>query len=253
MKFNLTKDKLTRVLLSANPVLANCKGSKKAVRLFLNMLGMKNIITSQIVQASFTLTGLTDVQNDDSYLANITTQIIGIIDAAHTTFYIAPVRSSGGMYFGGMLGIHDKTGTRIEIVNIVVEYLSSTSVNIKLVPLSSAEINAWNTDHTDAKIIDATVNDINDALTKAYAQFVSLFNARNKSAYQYIGNAVISKSGVSTSQYSVSNETYTILVTNVVDEQLRPVKSVLVKQLQEILPINMIVEADNIIGCAINE
>ena len=249
MKFNLTKDKLTRVLLSANPVLANCKGSKKAVRLFLNMLGMKNIITSQIVQASFTLTGLTDVQNDDSYLANITTQIIGIIDAAHTTFYIAPVRSTGGMYFGGMLGIYNKSGTRIEIVNIAVEYLSSTSVNVKLVPLSSTEINEWNTDHTDARIIGATVNEINDALTKAYAQFVSLFNADTT----ILPGAVISRSGVLTSQYSVSNETYTILVTNVIDEQLRPVKSVLVKQLQEILPINMIVEADNIIGCAINE
>ena len=253
MKFNLTKDRLTRVLLSANPVLANCKGSKKAVRLFLNMLGMKNVITSQIVQASFTLTNLTDVQNSADYFANITADIVGIVDAAHTTFYIVPVRSSGGMYFTGMLGIHDKTGARIEIANIVIEYLSTTSVNIKLVPLSSAEINAWNTDHTDARINDATVNEINDALTKAYAQFVSLFNARNKSAYQYIGDAVISRSGISTSQYSVSNETYTILVTNVVDEQLRPVKSVLVKQLQEILPINMIVEADNIIGCAINE
>ena len=41
-----------------------------------------------------------------------------------------------------------------------------------------------------------------------------------------------------------------IYVTNVTDADLAPVKSVLAKQLQEILPINMIVKADNIIGYA---
>lgn len=45
MKLNLTSEKLTRVLLSANPVLANCKGSVKAVRMFMNMLGMKCILS----------------------------------------------------------------------------------------------------------------------------------------------------------------------------------------------------------------
>jgi hypothetical protein len=45
MKLNLTSEQLTRLLLSANPVLANCKGSVKAVRLFMNMLGMKCILS----------------------------------------------------------------------------------------------------------------------------------------------------------------------------------------------------------------
>ena len=44
-----------------------------------------------------------------------------------------------------------------------------------------------------------------------------------------------------------------LYVSNVADIELQPVKSILAKQLQEILPINMIVEADNIIGCAIDE
>jgi hypothetical protein len=42
----------------------------------------------------------------------------------------------------------------------------------------------------------------------------------------------------------------TILVTNVADKDLLPIKSIIAKQLQEILPINMIVLAENIIGCA---
>lgn len=41
MKLTITNEKLTRMLISANPVLANCKGSVKAVRMFMNMLGFK--------------------------------------------------------------------------------------------------------------------------------------------------------------------------------------------------------------------
>lgn len=43
MKLNITSEKLTRIMLSANPVLANCKGSVKAVRIMMNMLGLKCI------------------------------------------------------------------------------------------------------------------------------------------------------------------------------------------------------------------
>lgn len=41
MKLNITNEKLIRMLLSANPILINCKGSVKAVRMFMNMIGMK--------------------------------------------------------------------------------------------------------------------------------------------------------------------------------------------------------------------
>lgn len=39
MKLNVKQERLFRTLLSANPVLTNCKGSVKAVRMFFNMLG----------------------------------------------------------------------------------------------------------------------------------------------------------------------------------------------------------------------
>ena len=40
MKLNIKQEKLFRMLLSANPVLTNCKGSVKAVRMIFNMLGL---------------------------------------------------------------------------------------------------------------------------------------------------------------------------------------------------------------------
>lgn len=39
MKLNVKQERLFKVLLSANPILTNCKGSVKAVRMFMNMLG----------------------------------------------------------------------------------------------------------------------------------------------------------------------------------------------------------------------
>lgn len=39
MKLNVKQERLFRMLLSTNPVLTNCKGSAKAVRMFMNMLG----------------------------------------------------------------------------------------------------------------------------------------------------------------------------------------------------------------------
>ena len=41
-----------------------------------------------------------------------------------------------------------------------------------------------------------------------------------------------------------------ILVPNMLDSELKPIKSTLAKQLQEIVPINMIITAEQIIGIA---
>ena len=66
----------------------------------------------------------------------------------------------------------------------------------------------------------------------------------------HLGNAKLAKSAVSVSQYSADNDEFSVLITNVTDKEMLAAKSTLANQLQEILPINMIVEADNIIGCA---
>ncbi len=43
------------------------------------------------------------------------------------------------------------------------------------------------------------------------------------------------------------------LLTNISDKNAEPIKSILAKQLQEVLPINIVVTPDNIIGCASDE
>ena len=43
------------------------------------------------------------------------------------------------------------------------------------------------------------------------------------------------------------------LLTNISDKNAEPIKSILAKQLQEVLPINIVVTPENIIGCALDE
>ena len=242
MKLNITKDKLTRMLLSANPVLANCKGSKKAVRIFLNMLGMKNIITSQAIQTTFTLTGLKDVQNSQEYLTSLNNEIFGIM---HLGTHMHGVH--GGATYS-ILGLYDDT--LIDTVSTQIQYISSTSISVTFKPGDELEIQSWNMRPGNPNITQKPVNVLNNVMIKGVNEFVELFNTRNKSLYEKLRDATITANTTLTSQYSVNNDEFSILITNVTDKELLAAKSTLAKQLQEILPINMIVEADNIIGCA---
>ena len=242
MKLNITKDKLTRMLLSANPVLANCKGSKKAVRIFLNMLGMKNIITSQAIQTTFALTGLKDVQNSQEYLTLLNYEILDIM---HLGTHMHDIR--GGASYS-ILGLYDDT--LIDTINTQIQYISSTSVSVTFKPSDELEIQSWNMRPGNPHITQKPVSVLNNVMIKGVNEFVKLFNTRNKSLYEKLGDATITANTTLTSQYSADNDEFSVLITNVTDKEMLAAKSILAKQLQEILPINMIVEADNIIGCA---
>lgn len=242
MKLNITKDKLTRMLLSANPVLANCKGSKKAVRIFLNMLGMKNIITSQAIQTTFTLTGLKDAQNSQEYLTSLNNEILDIM---HLGTHMHDIRV-GASY--SILGLYDDT--LIDTINTQIQYISSTSASVTFKPGDELEIQSWNMRPGNPHITQKPVSVLNNVMIKGVNEFVKLFNTRNKSLYEKLGDATITANTTLTSQYSADNDEFSVLITNVTDKEMLAAKSILAKQLQEILPINMIVEADNIIGCA---
>lgn len=245
MKLNITKDKLTRVLLSANPILANCKGSKKAVRIFLNMLGMKNIVTSQTLRTVFTLTGLTNVENDTTYLNYLKSEIFGIVHNCFGT-YIKDINQNTDC-----LKATSPTNGNVSILDVDVNYVSSTSVEISFRPYDYMEIVQWNMYYPNEQInTNVSINEMNKILVKANNEFVKFFNERNKSQWTHLGNAKLAKNAVSVSQYSTDNDEFSVLITNVTDKEMLAAKSTLANQLQEILPINMIVEADNIIGCA---
>lgn len=246
MKLNITKDKLTRVLLSANPVLANCKGSKKAVRIFLNMLGMKNIVTSQTIRTVFTLTGLENVENDTTYLNYLKSEIFGIVHNGFGT-YLKDISQNTDC----LKATSQADDGIVSILDVDVDYVSSTSVEISFKPCDYVAITQWNINNPSEHVnTDVSINEMNKILVKANNEFIKFFNERNKSQWVRLGNATVANSAVIVSQYSSDNDEFSVLITNVTDKEMLSAKSTLAKQLQEILPINMIVEADNIIGCA---
>ena len=191
MKLNITEEKLKRVLLSANPVLANCKGSKKAVRLFLNELGFINTIIRGLLTVKLTFT-----DNVKSYAA---------MEHIHSTWY---TRIEGGQT--GNLSEPTKSGNEIVLCQS----------NNKTVSGALGEIQFY----------------VNDMLQNV--------SSVTKSDYK----TIIYGTQDTTPALKDKNNRLKIIITNSTDADILPVKSVLAKQLQEILPINMIVDAENIIG-----
>ena len=191
MKLNITEEKLKRVLLSANPVLANCKGSVKAVRLFLNELGFTNTIIRGLLTVKLTFT-----DNEKSFVA---------MDHIYSTWYI---HTEDGQTSN--LSTPTKTGKEIVFCQS----------NNKTVSGALGEIQFY----------------VNDMLQNV--------SSVTKSDYK----TLIYGTEDTTSANKDKNNRLKIIITNATDADILPVKSVLAKQLQEILPINMIVDAENIIG-----
>ena len=195
MKLNITTEKLQRVLVAANPVLANCKGSKKAVRLFLNELGFTNTIIRGLLTVKLTFT-----DNDKSNAA-----------IAH---------------------IYDTWYTRTE---------SGQTSNISAPTKSGKEIVLCQSNN---KTVSGALGEIQFYVNNMLQNVSSV----TKSDYK----TTIYGTQDTTSALKDKNNRLKIIITNSTDADMLPVKSVLAKQLQEILPINMIVDAENIIG-TVNE
>lgn len=244
MKFNLTKDRLTRILLSANPILANCKGSKKAVRLMLNMLGMKCIITQGLVHFAYAVDGLEGrLTNNEFTLSMLAGEMAAYANSANDS----RLRLMDGEA-ANLLGVYDND-TLVQVIQVIAKYTSSTCATFECVPLTSAQIEYWNAQHDTRQITPASKSKTNGYLCVAYSIFANSFNR----LVELYNAPFTTDANVTTANNSSANDEFTFLITNVTDSRLQPVKSVLAKQMQEILPINMIVEADNIIGCAIDE
>ena len=191
MKLNITEEKLKRVLLSANPVLANCKGSTKAVRIFLNELGFTNTIIRGLLTVKLTFTELT--------------KSTAAIDHIYSTWY---TRTEGGQT--GNLTAPTASGKEIVLCQSTTKTVSGALGDIQFY--------------------------INDMLKNV--------SSVTKSDYK----TTIYGTQDTTSAVKDKNNRLKIIITNSTDVDILPVKSVLAKQLQEILPINMIVDAENIIG-----
>lgn len=249
MKLNISSEKLIRLMLTTNPTLARYKGSIAAIRLLLNTLGIKCIITNQSFSAVYTLSNLPVGYNiHENVFGGIlmysNTKHIGII---HTTF---PVDL-------GIFDYNEETHvkTLINIVTVQLKYKTETSATLTLNIYNTNSINNWNTsDNTRLyPVYEKSSNELNKLLILAYNEFAEAINNRDKQRFPLLGDATLNLDNVVIDDYNTDERDFNILLTNISDKNAEPIKSILAKQLQEVLPINIVVTPENIIGCASNE
>ncbi len=247
MKLNITQEKLQRLMLSANPVLANCKGSIKAARLMLNMLGMKCFITTKSIGIQFKLSGL--AEDADFNLYNL---LIAFTNALHGT-YVSQMKAHGGSYGAEIMTLLNDDGTQINAFDMSIVPSSKTSYYVNVTPWSISRINYWNTyeaAHAGTNISTSSSQaEQLKYLLKAYTEIQNNFDLY-KTTSAVFNNAKLDISNIFQADYSAaaSNNHMYFIIPNVVDDNLQPVKYIIAKQLQEILPINKIVTEENILG-----
>lgn len=234
-------------MLSTNPVLANCKGSVKAVRLMMNMLGLKCIPIVNGLSATYTLHNLGADPSPD-----------GICEAFsngnEAEYYSYMVTNHYGLLFARK---EDYDGYYSVFSMQISGPDNNNDSTITLIPWKDEEINRWNETYADRPNMQIDIADKDFAVRQRYTLLAYNDVVKNFKAYQsrteHFEGVTISETYTTTAAQTNTSNDILICVPNVTDEDLRPIKEVLAKQMQEILPINMIVLPDHIIGCAINE
>lgn len=307
MKFNITKDKLTRVLLSANPVLANCKGSKKAVRIFLNMLGFKCVVVMPNSSEPINVTPTSSSFPAELVFTTHSNKLLDI-DWFHGGNWYAgdeewPSQSSWPEDHGDWWPTESRTisdGPGIvyqeqayDNIDKLVQgngsfpgkhFLTNETKPYSIRLRTRGPINEFvrfdfgfewcyrKKDDEDAyeytiRVYNPSIrltgqgSDSDYTVIQAINDYETLYKPVFDAAFEDFQTRLCSFENVEIESMKrqqlilgtvINNSTdyVQIYITNVTDADLAPVKSVLAKQLQEILPINMIVKADNIIGYA---
>lgn len=244
MKLVITPEKLTREFVKAAPVFGRYKGSVLAVRMLMNMLGYKCLITSTAPSADFTIYGTSAYLKDTSTL--FSTNAIGDYCAAThnmTTKEKEYLTSSGYgrdyIISPEMIDEHSTNPTQLAAINVpVLKSYSKGDVNYISFRLDNTQIVSG---ITDAQMCRFAL--------QSYSCVPAVFDFNIKR--NYVNEDInISFEGIRT---TINSTNLCILLTNVTDKSLQPVKSILSKQLQEVLPINIVVTPENIIGCASDE
>lgn len=230
-------------MLSANPVLANCKGSAKAVRLFMNMLGMKCIPIVNGLSATFT------VNNLGNYTYNGICELFSNGD--NTDVYYSYMATN---HYGMLFAREENFGKYHNVFSLHISGPdSNNNTTITIVPWTDEDIVRWNDEHSGYPEMQIDIE--GDFASRqrytllAYNDVIKNFKTYQNRTGQFEG-ATISEKYIAKSAQTDPSTDILIYVTNVTDKDLQPIKAVLTKQLQEILPINMIVTEDHIIGCA---
>lgn len=247
MKLNISSEKLVRLLLTVNPTLARYKGSVAAIRILLNTLGIKciTLTNKQSISMKYVISGLPE---------NFST-----IDVANMLFaisyqygkYIKPFKQET------LLSAINEQTQHVNGFTSDVKVKDRSSSEIDLIPMTDELISRWNSDvhiHTGDRIItDISSSERVVYTVKAQTEIINLVN---KYASNYFANAkmtLVNATPITVSNSAEADTSIVILLTNISDKNAEPIKSILAKQLQEILPINVAVLPDNIIGCAADE
>lgn len=239
MKLNTTNEKLTRVLLSANPVLAHYKGSVRAVRMFFNMLGMKCKVFTCYQAARVLLTS-----NDDWINGQTNDQLETLFCSNSNEEWQKYVRygGGGGTSYGGWFYNPEFNNGTLPWCTVKVTTTAAEPTTTRYARYATISV-----DELQTKSLSLTT--INKYVKESAEYCMTIFNSKQ----------AITEHDVSAELeivYDIANSNIADLViqiTNVTDKNLQPVKSMLAKQLQEILPINMIVRANNIVGIESDE
>lgn len=246
MKLNISSEKLIRLMLTTNPTLARYKGSIAAIRLLLNTLGIKCIVLTnkQSIIMKYEISGL-----PEGYDATAISDTIFGICYTHGK-YIKPFVGET------LLSALNENYIHAQGFNNLVEYKDDTTLSYSLIPFTENLITSWNNDPHISQydhILSLTISERANYTIKAQTEFANLLNQYLKS---YYSNAKVTISEAVPYLVTDSSNTSTeivCLLTNISDKNAEPIKSILAKQLQEVLPINIVVTPENIIGCASDE
>lgn len=251
MKLNITPEKLTRQLLIANSTLVNYKGSVKAVRMLLNMLGFKCVVSKTQIAQKFVISS-SDSALIDKLQDAISLQVL-CCDSGETRHpedyqYVRYGGGGGEPYEGGAYN---------------PEYRNDDNGQLCYAKLLvTAERQIQPTDAEYGAILTFGVRELryNEGYELTATQYISYL----MQTYQHMQTVTVAnfadRAGIDVTVKPLSivpdvrsQSDLCIMLTNVADADVAPIRTVLAKQLQEILPINMIVKADNIIGMANDE
>jgi hypothetical protein len=250
MKLNISPEKLTRLMLTTNPTLARYKGSIAAIRLLLNTLGIKCIVLTnkQSVVMKYEISGLPEGYS---------------IDDINTAIYAC--LSHGGTNISLFAGHNEviratndegitRNGFCYPLSNYII-YKSDTSCEIVLLPFDDNGITDWNSIPTTSDTIPTNISNSERSkyVVKAQTEFISILNTYLKTLIPGASVKILEAKPIVVTDSSNTSTEIVCLLTNISDKNAEPIKSILAKQLQEVLPINIVVTPDNIIGCASDE
>ena len=246
MKLNISSEKLIRLMLTTNPTLARYKGSIAAIRLLLNTLGIKcSVLTNkQSIIMKYEISGLPEGYDS----SDVISKFFGICYTNGK--YIKPFVGET------QLSVLNENYIHVQGFDSLVKYKDDTTLSYSLIPFTESYIANWNIDPRIAQqdhILQLSVTERAKYTVKAQTEFVNLLNKYLKNYYP---NAKVTISEavpyLVTDSSDISTE-IVCLLTNISDKNAEPIKSILAKQLQEVLPINIVVTPENIIGCASDE